>query len=233
MKEYVALLKIGKLEHLQALRDEGHLHCKPLRYFSELEDNIRRGDELEGVTAIINLDGGTLRMKDVDASDSDYSKPMNINTGKIMQSADGARGNIFCLYSISADKHELGNDHNITKEAKAFGDHFLVIKNYHEFLKRIRLRLEKLGMTGNFGFITYKDFSGYSGKKTHFEKDLAFQHQHEFRIFINNQYEKILCLNIGSIADISEIGCCIDLDDINFYDMDEKAEFPQTEDKSS
>jgi hypothetical protein len=221
MKEYVALFKIGRLEHLQALRDEGHLYCNPLRYFSKLEDNIRRGDELEGITAIKNLDGCTLRMKDVGAPDSTYSKPININTGKLMHSADNAKGNIFCLYSIGIDRHELRNDYNINEEAKTLGDHFLIIKNYHEFLKRVRVKLEELGMTGVVGFITYKDFTGYSGDKTHFEKDLAFAHQQEFRIFINNQSEEILNIKIGSIADISEIGCCINLDAITFYDSNE------------
>lgn len=222
MEEYVALLKIGKLEHLHALREEGFLYCKPLKYFSELEDNIHRGDELEGVTAIMNLDGAKLRMKDVDAPDSEYSNPMMVSTGKMLHKADHAKGNIFCLYSMCVTKDALGKNHVITDDAKAFGDHFLIIKNYREFLKRIEAKIAELGMKGNFGFINYKDFAGYTGKKSHFEKDLLFKDQQEFRIFINNEAEEVLNLQIGSLADISEIGCCIDLEAINFYDIDDK-----------
>lgn len=217
----MALLKIGKLDHLEALREQGQIHCKTLAYFSTLEDTILRGDELEGVTTIVNLDGGTIQMKDVDASDTAYCKPIDIHTGRMFHRSEDAKGNIFCMYSIAVDKHELGNNHLITDEAKSFGDHFLVIKNWNEFLRRVAVKLETLGMTGKYGFITYKDFTKYHGKKTLFEKDLAFKPQQEFRIFIHNESTEPLDLYIGSIADISEIGCCIDLEGMSFYDINE------------
>lgn len=220
MKEFIALFKFGKLEHLTALQEEGHLHCKTLQYFSELEDQIKRGDELEGVTDIINLDGGSFKLKDVNAPDSTYSKAFTIDTGKLLQKAKKISGNIFCLYGISLERDHLKNEHIISEEIKAFGDHYLIIKDCKEFLKRVEKKLTQEKLTGTYGFITYKDFSTFTGKKSHFEKDILFQNQNEFRIFINNREDACLDIKIGSIADISEIGSSKNLETIDFYAVD-------------
>jgi hypothetical protein len=48
-----ALLKFGKREHLQRLRNEGSLYLNTLQYFQELESDPERGDPFEGSETII------------------------------------------------------------------------------------------------------------------------------------------------------------------------------------
>jgi hypothetical protein len=137
MKEFCALIKVGELEHLTALREKGLLYCNTLGHFSALEDKVKRGDPLEGITGIINLNGGSFRIKDVDADASTYSEPIAIHTGQALHSADEKSGNIFSLYSIQIGSEGLSNEHNISDDARAFGTHYLIIKDYYGFLHRV------------------------------------------------------------------------------------------------
>jgi hypothetical protein len=219
MKKYITLLKIGKREYLESLRNEGNLYCNSLGFFSGLEDHAYRGDELEGVTFIRNMDGGTVRFKDVAAPDSEYCEPINIYSGKILQYVEEP-GNVFSLYSILMNEDELKKDHIVNDETKKLGEYFLIITRFNEFLERIKAKLEELDLKYRYDLVTYKDLSQFSGRKTLFEKDIRFKHQQEFRIHIHGSGENVLQIKIGSIVDISEIGCFTDTDTFNFFSLD-------------
>jgi hypothetical protein len=218
MEEFVALFKFSEKRHLIALQKEGHLHCETLQYFSDIEDQCGRGDPLESVTYMMYLDENTIiNIKDVDAPDSEY-KRMGVATGHLRHSEETHIGNIFCLYSIRLGEHDLGKEFTIPNECKSLGDHYLIIKDPTEFLMRVKNKLTELKLEANYGYIQYKDFSTYTGKKTIFEKDIKLLYQNEFRLFIHNSENKVLDIKIGSIEDISSIGVCEELTTVNFFD---------------
>lgn len=217
--KYFALLKFGKLEHLQALRDKGHIHCKPITYFGDLEDECHRGDPLEKVNYLHNLDGAKIRIKDVDAPDSEYKLLGTAHTGVLQKSYEVSPGNLFCTYSFRLDKDQLNKEFVIPEECLKLGDHYLVIKDFEEFIKRAGQRLSDLNYSARHAFVGYKDFSKFTGTKTVFEKDITFAFQKEFRIFITNPTDLPLDIEIGSLEDISEI-CAIDGEHtIKFFDI--------------
>ncbi|HTN19706.1 MAG TPA: hypothetical protein VL125_04490 [Pelobium sp.] len=217
--KYFALLKFGELPHLISLRDKGHLHCKPLSYFADLEDECYRGDPLEKVNYIHNFDGAEIRIKDVDAPDSEYKMLGTANTGVLHQSYGICPGNLFCTYSFRLDKQELQKEFIIPKECLKLGNHYLVIKDFEEFIKRVGQRLLKLNYQARHGFVGYKNFSKFTGEKTVFEKDESFAFQKEHRIFITNPTDQPLDIEIGNLTDISEI-CLIEDEEhtISFVD---------------
>ncbi|MCX2492990.1 hypothetical protein OQX63_05870 [Pedobacter sp. PF22-3] len=219
--KYFALLKFGKLEHLEALRHRGHLHCKPLNYFADLKDECHRGDPLEKVNYMHNIDGAEIRIKDVDAPDSEYKRLGTADTGVFQKSYEISPGNLFCTYSFRLDKEELQREFTIPEDCRKLGNHYLVIKDFEEFIQRAGKRLSELNLTARHGFVGYKDFSKFTGTKTVFEKDITFEFQKEFRIFITNPTDLPLDIEIGSLEDISEI-CLIDDEHvITFFDVNE------------
>ncbi|MGI4020618.1 MAG: hypothetical protein ACRYFA_03870 [Janthinobacterium lividum] len=220
MKQYVALIKFSKYHHIVALRDEGHLHCETLNYFSKLEDNSVRGDKFETISEMRYMENFIVKFKNVGAPDSDYRIFKGIN-GNIFNSEENM-SNIFCLYSLRFKSENLKQQYVIPEECKGIADSYLVITDPKEFLIRIQSTLEKLKLNGRYGFVAYKDFSKFTGKKTYFEKDIHFSPQNEFRILIDNISSSVLDIKIGSIADISHIGYCNDLDSISFYDNEDK-----------
>lgn len=217
--KYFALLKFGKLEHLEALRDRGHLHCKPLNYFADLNDECYRGDPLEKVSYLHNIDGAEIRIKDVHAPDSEYQLLGIADTGVIQKSYEISPGNLFCTYSFRLEQNDLHKEFVIPEECLKLGNHYLVIKDFEEFIKRAGQRLSDLDFSARHGFVGYKDFSKFIGTKTVFEKDTTFAFQNEFRIFINNFTDQPLDIEIGSLADISEICLIDDEHTITFFDV--------------
>lgn len=218
---YCALLKFGKLEHLLSLRNEGNLHCKTLKYFAELEDECHRGDPLEAVTYFYNFDGGNVHLKAIDAPDEEYQLLGVADTGTLYHSYESSPGNLFCMYSFRIGQDELNKEFTIPEECTKMGDHYLVIKNYEEFLRRVSKSLSELNLEARHGFVGYKDFSKFTGSKTVFEKDIEFAFQKEFRIFIQTNIQQAIDIKIGSIADISEI-CRLDKEHaIRFFDIND------------
>lgn len=216
---YFALLKFGKLEHLEALRDKGHLHCKPLNYFADLEDECHRGDVLEKVSYLHTIDGAEIRIKDVDAPDSEYKLLGVAHTGVLKKSYEVSPGNLFCTYSFRLDEEGLSKEFILPEECLKLGDHYLVIKDFEEFIKRAGRRLSALNFSARHGFVGYKDFSKFIGTKTVFEKDVSYRFQKEFRIFITNPTDQPLDIEIGTLADISEICQIDDEHTIMFFDV--------------
>ncbi|OKS87896.1 hypothetical protein [Mucilaginibacter polytrichastri] len=218
MTEFLALFKFSEKRHLLALQKEGHLHCETLQYFSDIEDTIGRGDSLETVTDLYYLDENTIvNIKNVGDPDSEY-KRIKINSGQLINRGETNIGNIFCLYSIRLHKFHLGKEFTIPVECKSLGDHYLIIKDANEFLTRVKNKLTELKLDARYGYIQYKDFLTYTGKKTIFEKDIKLSYQNEFRLFIHNSENKVLDIKIGSIEDISSIGICEELTTVNFFD---------------
>ena len=86
---------------------------------------------------------------------------------------------------------------------KEFGDCFLIIKDTWEFLRRLKSTLQISDTKFSYDMVEYIDFSKYKGKKTIFQKDILYQFQKEFRLFISNHINEPIEIRIGDISDIS------------------------------
>ena len=220
MTYFSSLIKFSKKEYIEALHKKGHLHFQPLNYFTQLEDTIGRGDELESVTHQTFLTDLTFKMKDIDAPDTEYEV---LGTGdEVFRAHNTFHGNIFCLHLILFSEDKLNAEHTLPEKYKKFGKYYLVIKSPQEFLSRVSNRLKELQYGGKGGLVTYKDFSRYTGRKTYFEKDSSLAWQNEYRILINNIRMETLDITIGSLEDISEIACWNEGETISFFDVDAK-----------
>ncbi|MEJ7680509.1 MAG: hypothetical protein WKG06_22190 [Segetibacter sp.] len=50
-------IKFGEFQHMSDLQ-QGLLYCKSINYFTEIEDNSLRGDDLENVVEMIYIESG-------------------------------------------------------------------------------------------------------------------------------------------------------------------------------
>lgn len=206
-------IKFGQLEHLKALRDNGLLFCNPVSFFLDIEDNGLRGDPMENVTHLNNIENGTLWMKPASAPDSEFKRLNNIH-GKFKSWIDRPFGNLFCLYAINVLTQPLGTVYTIDARNKQFGGQFLLIHEPSEFLDRLRKTLIRRNIGFAYDMVQYLNLSKHNGQKSIFQKDLAYGYQREFRVFINNTRAEPLLLEIGSLADISSI---LDVSDIDTF----------------
>lgn len=97
----------------------------------------------------------------------------------------------------------MGEIFTIDIKMKGFGEYFLLIHDSQEFLKRVKMELKKLKLAFDGNFVDYLDLSKYTGKKSVFQKDLEYEYQQEYWIFIKNKTSDPIIIEIGSIDDIS------------------------------
>jgi hypothetical protein len=141
----LVLFKFGQEEHLTALRQEGLLHMRTMRYFADAERlNPARGDRFEGATRI--LQPADIKMTishpvigSHEINSSDLAGPV------IFSYEQEAEQNIFCLFSLTAPtktRAVLHEDH------VHFGSHFVLILNRDELFERVHRELVRLGISG-------------------------------------------------------------------------------------
>lgn len=209
-----AFLKFGKKIHLEDLR-KGKVYCNTLQHFTVTEENYDgRRDEDENVFSFKFLENAIFTITPSNKVDYHQFTAKNIHLKERILSPVG---NLFCLYLLNVYDFPKGEEISVDNRCKEFGNHLLVISDVREFMKRIKTKLEEL----NYGFkaqlVTYKNFQKYSGGKSWFEKDLAFDYQKEYRILITTPLSEALILDIGNIEDItSEIWQCPKETDIKF-----------------
>lgn len=196
----LVLFKFGREEHLTALRQQGLLHMRTMRYFADLErDNPARGDRFEGATRIFQPND--IKMK--------FSHPLvgefEIDSGElagpvIFSDNDQAEQNIFCLFALTAPTttRAVLNEHHLH-----FGRHFVLILNWDEFFERVHRELVRLDLSGTRSLVKYYDESSYTGTVGPFLKPSRFAYQQEYRIVIRPGQVPFRDLVIGDISDIT------------------------------
>lgn len=99
----------------------------------------------------------------------------------------------------------IREENEIRYQIQSFGDSVLLIMNPNIFLSRIHKELDRLGFQNHRSDkITYYE-NNYSGDITPFMKNEKFKHQSEFRIFVPNEKQEPIRLNIGSLHDIASL----------------------------
>lgn len=130
MEAFNGLIKVGKKEHLEALRN-GVVYCNTLQYFKQLEaeDNGMK-DRYECGESVCQFEELSVKIKD-------RYIPV-LKDGFAVFDKGRYRGNVFCAYFInipvdevsSADQYPLNIESPI---ASADIDSFMIITNIEEF----------------------------------------------------------------------------------------------------
>ena len=189
------LIKFGKLEHLQQLRDDGLLYLNNLPYFWNIEDEELRGDPFDCAFQVIRGPKVTMIMPDGNELTvcRDY-------TLKIRPSAP-EKINIFCMYAL---RPLIEGAFPVNEKNQRFGDHALILMNRDEFIQRLESSLKSQKIVGDAELVEYvKD--EHTGKLGPFRKFDRFSYQYEWRLVCYDGMGEPRKIRIGSIRDISVI----------------------------
>jgi hypothetical protein len=195
-------IKFGDEEHLKSLQKDGLLFCNPLSFFTKLEDGKVRGDNAETIVECIQKKNHILQVKFLHESVENYKTIPTSNIRVVTRRID-PYGNLFCLHAINTINKNNDEVFGLDINNKKFGSHFLLITDTEEFLKRLNRRLKDLNLSYEHRLVEYIDLKNYEGKKSIFQKDIAFSYQKEFRLFIYNKNDDIIKFKIGDLSDIS------------------------------
>lgn len=83
-----------------------------------------------------------------------------------------------------------------------FGWNF-VATPFEEFMSK----LKSTGYNFSWGPIQYFDYSIFNGSRHPFMKDKRYKYQSEFRVLLNGSYSEPFTVKVGSLKDISILGC--------------------------
>jgi hypothetical protein len=196
------LIKFGKLEHLQQLRDEGLLFLNNLPYFWNIEDEELRGDPFDCAVQIIR--GPKVTMVMPDGNEVTVCRDYNLK----IRPSEPEKINIFCMYAL---RPLIEGTFPVDKRNKRFGDHALILMNRDEFIKRLESSLKSQRIAGDGDLVEYVN-EDYNEKLGPFRKFNRFSYQYEWRLVCYDGPGKEREIRIGSIRDISVI---LPFDEVN------------------
>ena len=191
-------LKLGSEENILDLFENGTIYMNTIEYFRKVEDEELRGDKYEGVSKVINSLPGTFKIPGID-------REFNYVKVHLKESYKEVLGNIYSLYAISSKGFPNPLDFKFYERNLRFGTHGVMIKDLPLFFNKIENELKKNNLKFNHGFVDYYDKEEVSREITLFEKPLEFEHQKEFRFYVENDKIKPIKIQIGSMKDYAEI----------------------------
>jgi hypothetical protein len=196
-------VKLLQSRYLDSFLD-GNLYMNSAAYFKTLEsDGGVRADSDEGLES-------AFQVKELSIQDKDGTwVPIGGLTGPVRYWTDeSANFNMFCLYLLTDQADAHFDDKNL-----GFGDTFVVLTNFPEFIRRVRAAAEALGRTCNHGPIEYVSREHHNGPMGPFRKFSDYQFQNEFRIVLKGGESSATTLSIGDIRDICQQGRLSELND--------------------
>ncbi|MCU0417820.1 MAG: hypothetical protein MUE33_11620 [Cytophagaceae bacterium] len=210
--DYASFLKFGNKNHLEKLLNEGVIYCKPIEYFTKIETIDLRGDKLEGLAYIQNIKNIKLKLNEKTIA--------NAPTGKLNMRHPKDKGNIFCLFGLPTKKLNLTlktvQKLSLNLEGVRFGDYALLIFNPNEFIRRVDEALNKRDLAYTFSPVTYYNYKIFEGELTPFSKSDIYAAQSEVRLWIPNEKNNDLIIQIGNISDISRLLSIDELDKLEY-----------------
>lgn len=172
-------------------------------YFRDIENNQERKDTYEGVERIEQLSWLELKKGDKSLETTRDSLKNNMVNGHLKVEIPDLKGNVFSTLAITTKLSEMHGKLDVRNTA--FGDHFLVIYNVSEFLERMKSSFRSSNRKLYSRLVKYYDENEFNGELGVFYKPTRFKHQSEYRFFVENDLNKPIKINIGSIEDISQI----------------------------
>lgn len=206
----IALLKFGKLHHLQDLLNNGILYVSSIQEIRKLKegesdkDNFRN-DPAEGATSHLNTGPAKAQFQNLK---SPSGEPLSIDLVNVSfyNKPEFVLGNICSFYGITNENFINNELIAIDPAMKYFGSHFLFIKNFDEFIRRIDVAIEKsIKSTWYYGYVNYFNEDTYSGKLNLFKKRSRYSFQKEFRLYFATKNKTYIKIKLGNISDIATI----------------------------
>src|SRR5438105_7169974 len=154
---WIVLFKFGGRAHLEELRKVGLLFMRSSAHFSELERSTImdpvRADRFEGTDWIFHPKRHTIDFEGPIALDV-HGNPQNIKfttpSHDIAEhtsiSLNRSFCNIYCMYAMTEPKP-------VDSENFGFGDSFVIVLKYPEFMKRFTYTVETLGLIQQYNFV--------------------------------------------------------------------------------
>ena len=174
-----------------------------INYFKEVEADEERRDEHEGIDRIAQVTWIKLKSKDGKEielrKDSDHTR---LTSAQLRLFNPEFKGNLYSMLAITpmlATKTDSFDERNTS-----FGDYFLLIIDPNTFYERLSSAISNMGFRHRIGLVQYYDEKSYNGNLSPFHKPSRFEHQNEFRIFVEHDKDEPLSIEIGSLRDISE-----------------------------
>jgi len=190
------LIKFGKLEHLQQLRDDGLLYLNNLPYFWNIEDEELRGDPFDCAIQAIRR-GPKITMVLSDGKEVTVCRDYTLR----IRPSKPEKINIFCMYAL---RPLIEGSFPVNKKNQRFGDHALILMNRDEFIQRLESSLKSQSIVGDADLVEYVD-DEHTGELGPFRKFNRFSYQHEWRLVCYEGLGEPRKIIIGSIRDISVI----------------------------
>ncbi len=200
------LIKFGDEEHMRALYEKGTVYMNTIEYFRVLEEEgFNRGDSYEATNLIVNITDAEVFILD------DNDKEQLLGTASHMhfrKFREQVKGNLYCMYAVHPGIMENGT-FSVNKDIISFGSHCVVINKgcHEEFCKRVFDALLDAGFNSSSArLVTYYDHEkGLLTSIDMFMKRIGYRFQNEFRIYVNNDNDSPITLQIGSLHDIASI----------------------------
>lgn len=189
---------------MEKLFYDGEIYCNTFEYFAKHEAK-EVGDPFETVSDLhqgrltrigINDKSGVKQYFDVDVP------------GQLKEFHTAHVGNIFCLYAFKYSDYLDSGEMYLPKAISGFGDSVIVILDIHQFLERVRFKLTELDKSCQHNFVEYLEFKSYSGKRSPFQKDSAFSHQNEYRLYVHpnvSENKEPFKFSLGAMDDIARL----------------------------
>jgi hypothetical protein len=213
----LGVFKFGAREHIEQFA-RGLLYMNTLKHFVEIETSSLRRDSHEGTSHLRQGDGAILEIKitpelakafNIPSADGQF-KPIANLRGPIRFRPDGLQSvNVFCMYALRESAMEtLVDARNL-----GFGDSFALLKDFDEFMQRVKAAVPRTGQELRYDLVGYIDDTSYEGPVGIFKKLSDFSYQSEFRIGLFPGTGAPLRLQVGDLSDIVILGSLADLND--------------------
>lgn len=209
-KDIRYILKIGAEPHMRAFLDRGEMFFNTVDWFRQTELNQERFDGSEGASSIQQVVWMKLRAQD--GQEFCFSKPGHpkheashgkLASANVMTHEERAKGNIFSCIGVGVNESGVLGDGSLDPRFKEFGDVVVVIANPNVFLTRVETALNGRGLRYRLGLVKYYDPDVYEGELNPFSKKISHAYQKEVRIWIDNDTNEPMKLEVGSIQDIA------------------------------
>lgn len=200
-RNYSSFIKFGEKEHMEKLFYEGEVFCRPIDYFSTINDKDFRGDKNDGISHLMQI------------RNLKISHQGNIittaNNGQIYGRNPNDKGNIYCLFGLASEtlnwESKASQKLILNLDSLGFGDIVIWIFDPGEFIERVKKAVLKEGFQIDISPIVYLDFETYEGELSPFIKSKKHEPQSEVRFWIPNAMNVDQTFKIGNISDISKL----------------------------
>lgn len=197
------LFRRGNPEHIKALYEKGEIYLNTIDFIRKCDENFDRTDPNDGISKRLFLGNVKVKMCDVGKDINKQGVTLDANNCVMIQDSE-QKGNIYCLSGIFSE-HLMGERNDLQFDTKSFGESIILIYKPKDFINRVLLSLKENGYENViFRRVSYypNEFSGPIGL---FRKHEKFNGQNELRIFVPNDKNIPIKINIGPLSDIAYI----------------------------